>query len=135
MELYNPIPQYGEYRQPTQSELNFFKNNINVGGYASPDNRIVMNPYSNLTDREKRLVGLNEGARLFMRANPNMVGNFGLTREQEKNFANYSPNIEDKRATIIARILTGDPSVGKPTIRQKLNANKIRKALLQGGDY
>ena len=132
MELDDPIPQYGGYRQPTQSELNFFKSNTNVGGYAAPDNKIVMNPYSNLTDREKRLVGLNEGARLFMRDNPSMVGNFGLTKEQERNFANYSDNIEDKRATILARILTGDPSVGNPTIRQKFNANKIKNALSNG---
>lgn len=73
--------QYGEYRQPYQSELDYFKNNTNVGGMATEDNKIILNPYSNLSNEQKRQVALNEGVRLFLRKNPNYIGNFGLTKQ------------------------------------------------------
>ena len=128
--------QYGEYRQPYQSELDYFKNNTNVGGMATEDNKIILNPYSSLNDREKHQVGLNEGVRLFLRENPNYIGNFGLTNQQKQSLGNYSNNIDDIRSTILARILTNDPSAGKATIRQKFNANRVRNAINRGlGQY
>lgn len=124
--------QYGEYREPYQSELDYFKNNTNVAGMATEDNKIILNPYSSLSDEEMRQVGLNEGVRLFLRNNPNYIGNFGLTKQQKQSFGNYSNNIDDIRSTILARILTKDPSVGKATIRQKFNANRVRNAINRG---
>lgn len=121
--------QYGEYRQPYQSELDYFKNNKHVGGMATEDNKIIINPYSSLNNREKHLVGLNEGVRLFLREHPNYIGNFGLTNQQKQSLGNYSNDIDDIRSTILARILTGDPSAGEATVRQKFNANRIRDAI------
>lgn len=130
------LNQYGEYRQPYQSELDYFKNNTNVGGMATEDNKIILNPYSSLNDREKHQVGLNEGVRLFLRENPSYIGNFGLTNQQKQSLGNYSDNIDDIRSTILARILTNDPSAGKATIRQKFNANRVRNAINRGlGKY
>lgn len=128
--------QYGEYRQPYQSELDYFKNNTNVGGMATEDNKIILNPYSNLSNEQKRQVALNEGVRLFLRKNPNYIGNFGLTKQQKQSLGNYSDNIDDIRSTILARILTNDPSAGNATIRQKFNAKRIRGAINSGlGQY
>ena len=125
----NSLGQYGEYRQPYQSELDYFKNNTNVGGMATEDNKIILNPYSNLNDKERQQVGLNEGVRLFLRENPNYIGNFCLTKQQKQSLGNYSNNINDIRSTILARILTNDPSAGNATIRQKFNANRVRNAI------
>ena len=131
-EMTKKLYQYGEYRQPYQSELDYFKNNTNVGGMATEDNKIILNPYSNLNDKERRQVGLNEGVRLFLRENPNYIGNFGLTNQQKQSLGNYSNNIDDIRSTILARILTNDPSAGNATIRQKFNANRVRNAINRG---
>ena len=99
---------------------------------ATEDNKIILNPYSSLNDIEKHQVGLNEGVRLFLRENPNYIGNFGLTKQQKQSLGNYSNNIDDIRSTILARILTNDPSAGNATIRQKFNANRVRNAINRG---
>ena len=69
---------------------------------------------------------------LFLRENPNYIGNFGLTNQQKQSLGNYSNNMDDIRSTILARILTNDPSAGNATIKQKFNANRVRNAINRG---
>lgn len=54
-------------RTPYQSELDYFKANPTVAGMATEDNRVIINPYSNLTKDEKNSVFQNEKARIIMR--------------------------------------------------------------------
>jgi len=103
-----------------KSEDDYFKNNPTVTGMATEDGNIIINPYSSLTDAEKRAVMVNESARLYMRkmGTPNV----SLTREQESNLAGTSyatGSLQDQRATILARLLSGDPSGGVPTMEQQ----------------
>ena len=112
---------YGvEERRPYDGELAYFRSNPHVAGMAAEDGRIVMNPFSRLSPEEANAVRMNEAARVRMRGNE---PGFDLTPEQSR----YLDSTEykgasdaDRRATIAARILSGDPSAGQPT-RQQLD--------------
>ncbi|NCC59111.1 MAG: hypothetical protein EOM17_16070, partial [Synergistales bacterium] len=52
---------------------------------ATEDGKIIINPYSNLSDAEKKAVAENEGLRLWMREN-NFVPDFVVTPEQREKF-------------------------------------------------
>ena len=106
----------GLLRQPYPSESDYFKTNPRVTGMASEDNRVVLNPHSSMTPNERRSVTMNETARLFMRQHG--APTFELTPEQQQRFGGYSQDPNDIRATIAARILSGDPSAGQPTPEQ-----------------
>lgn len=112
----------GLLRQPYASEAAFFKANPHVGGMAAEDNRIAMNPYSSLGPLERQAVMLNEFYRIQQR-NPMLApSNFSITPEQQQRFGGYgSP--EDIRATILSRILTGDPSAGQIPAHQQMAAD------------
>ena len=99
-------------------EKEYFMKNPHVGGMAAEDNQIIINPYSKLSDSEKQAVMLNEAARIHMRSGKIPPPKFKLTPEQETAFGNYSTNINDKQATIAARILSGDPSALNATPEQ-----------------
>lgn len=121
----------GLMRDPEASELDYFKNNPNVTGMATDDNRIILNPFSKLTDREKELVALNEAARIKMRTDANLAPNFELTPAQAE-FLNSNiykqASDQDRKATIAARILTGDPSAGTPTEEQNQFVDRLHKS-------
>ena len=121
-------------REPFQGENDYFKANQHVGGMADfGSNKIVMNPYSNLSPQEKQSVMQNEHARLIMRKN-NIVPDFDLTPEQASAFKDYGGG--DPRAikeTIVGRIISGDPSAGKYTPEQKAFANNIMKRIMNKG--
>jgi hypothetical protein len=112
----------GLMRKPSESELEYFKNNPTVAGMATDDNRVIINPYSKLSAEEKQAVALNETARVKMRTTPELKPNFDLTPEQTKfldsNIYKQASD-EDRKATIAARILSGDPSAGTPTDQQR----------------
>ena len=112
-------------RGPSLSEMQFFKSKPEVGGYASPDGKIVLNPFSTLSPQEKQSVMINEFYRLKMR-NP-MVGQPPrATPGQLKGLAGYgSP--QDISQTAIARMLSGDPSAGEPSFAQQGYSNLLRK--------
>lgn len=111
-------------REPTESELAFFKKNKNVGGMATEDDMVILNPFSSLSTEEKNAVALNESARLYMRKMG--APTFDLTEQQQSSFAQYgSP--DDIRSTIAARILTGDPSVSDATDEQIKYVNRFLK--------
>jgi len=118
-------------RGPTSSELDYFKNNLGVGGMASEDDRIVMNPMSRLAPQEQDAVRLNELSRLYMRQFG--APSFGLTDEQANalkgtHYANAGP--QDRASTIAARILSGDPSAGKPTEDQSQYVRLLREGIV-----
>lgn len=108
-------------------EEDYFKKNPHVAGMAAEDDRIVMNPYSKLTDSEKQAVMLNEAARVHMRKGLMPAPRFALTPEQEKAFAAYSTNPVDRASTVAARILSGDPSALSPTPEQAAYVQQLRQ--------
>lgn len=115
-------------RAPSEHEGEFFHKRKDVGGMADfESNTVVLNPYSNLTDEEMSGVALNERARLAMR-NLGIRPNFKLTEKQKKAFKNYGSE-QQKRETIVGRILSGDPSALDITKEQQDFAEQIRSVL------
>ena len=108
-------------------EDEYFKKNPTVTGMAAEDNRIIMNPYSTLTDAEKQAVMMNEAARVHMRVGNIQPPRFALTPEQEKAFAGYSADPVDRLSTVAARILSNDPSALTPTAEQTEYVQNLRK--------
>ena len=117
-------------REPVKSELEFFKKRPEVGGYAAEDNKIVLNPFSTLKPSEQASVAQNEAMRLFMRSNK-YAPHFELTKEQKSFFkgTEYGKDQEAAKQSVIARILTGDPSVGEITPEQKQAATDFMQQL------
>jgi hypothetical protein len=126
-----PIPKE-LLRSPFESELEYFKSNPTVTGMAADDNKVILNPYSKLTKPEQDAVALNEYGRIVMRTNPQFAPNFKLTDEQTKflgsNTYKDAPE-QDRLATIAARLLSGDPSAGTPTIDQLKFVNSLQDYL------
>jgi hypothetical protein len=126
-----PIPKE-LFRNPEEGELEYFKSNPTVSGMAADDNKVILNPYSKLSKAEKDAVALNEYGRIIMRTNPNFAPNFKLTEEQTKflgsNTYKDAPE-QDRLATIAARLLSGDPSAGTPTIDQLKFVNSLQEFL------
>jgi len=117
-------------RQPFEGELSYFKEHPEVGGMAAEDDKVIMNPYSKLSPKEKAAVRLNEEARIVMRNK--LQPEFDLTEEQT-NFLNSNTykdaSNRDRAATIAARILSGDPSAGTPTKDQLDFVSKLQKLM------
>ena len=88
--------------------------------------KVILNPYSELTDQEKEAVYKNEALRLFMKQK-DITPKFSLTEEQEQFFKGtpYEKDEINKRRTLVSRILTGDPSSGSATDEQLTEAKKV----------
>jgi hypothetical protein len=108
-------------------EDEYFKANPNVAGMAAEDDKVIINPYSKISEKEKEAVMLNEAARVHMRNKLIDAPNYDLTPEQNEKFGSYSKDINDIRQTIAARILSGDPSAGQPTPAQQEYVNRLRQ--------
>ena len=122
-------PQYTfPERDLYPEEDEYFRNNPHVGGMVAEDNHVIINPYSKLKDYEKDAIRQNEGARLAMR-NGHPRPTFNLTDEQKEKFKDYSNDEQDQRETIIGRIISGDPSVGKVSPEQQAYADELSKLL------
>lgn len=91
------------------------------------DNKVIINPYSNLTDNEKQAVIKNEKIRLNFKEN-NIVPDIDITEEQRALFKGtpYENNEDAMKQTIVARIMTGDPSVNA-TEDQMAEASMYRR--------
>tara|TARA_Y100000310_G_scaffold97135_1_gene94798 strand:+ start:179 stop:592 length:414 start_codon:yes stop_codon:yes gene_type:complete len=114
-------------RKPSASELAFFKSRPDVAGMAS-GGAVVLNPYSPLSAREKEAVVVNETARVLMQQRPEYQPKFDITPQQEERFAGYgSP--QNVRDTIAARIVSGDPSAGRPTFAQNEISRRIARLM------
>jgi hypothetical protein len=124
------LPKGIEMRKPYASELKYFKKNTNVAGMATEDNRVILNPYSNLNPDQYQSVAVNEASRIMMRQ-PEFKPDFELTNQQ-KNFLDtttYRNATEDeRRATIAARILSGDSSAGVATSEQNMFVDRLKSA-------
>lgn len=114
-------------RQPYPGEDEYFRQNPAVGGMAAEDNRVTLNPYSALSGGERDAVYRNELARILMRTNPEYAPP-PITPQQADfltgtTYANASD--ADRRATMAARVFSGDPSAGRPTSEQAKLARSI----------
>ena len=72
---------------------------------------------------------VNEASRVHMRTNKQFKPSFDLTDEQTGNLAgtNYTKAaLQDRRETIAARILSGDPSGGTPTTEQQEFVDRLK---------
>ena len=126
------LPKGIQIRKPYQSELDYFIKNKNVGGMATQDNKVILNPYAKLKPEEFQSVAVNESARLIMKQDESMRPDFALTPEQIgflDSTTYKNANQLDRNATIAARILSGDPSAGKPTQEQLDFVEKLKQQL------
>jgi hypothetical protein len=122
-------------RKATESEIKYFKDNPKVEGMMSQDSdQVVLRPkeMSKLTPKERRGLAENENFRLFIRKNKPQL-DFKLTDEQKENLSDtdYAKTGNDyqAKATILARIYTGDKSGGKATKEQTTLLNKLAKEM------
>ena len=121
-----------QIRKPYPSEDDYFKKHLNVGGMAASDNRIILNDHSSLSDQEKEAVATNEAARVHMRTNKSLSPTFSLTDEQQKTLKGTTYGkaaLQDRRETIAARILSGDPSGGTPTKEQQVFVDSLKTVM------
>jgi hypothetical protein len=125
-------------RQPSASEVEFFRHNPSVAAYAAPDNSVVFNPFATLSQAERESVYRNESARIFMRQNqaarPTRE-NFPLTEQQQRMDypaypAPYDPQ-QSVRETVAARALAGDPSAGDVTPEQQRFTEELKFRMLK----
>ena len=110
-----------------EGESQFFSANPDVAGMASETGDIILNPNPQ-TGVNQAAVAQNEGFRLLLKdKQPNL--NFTVTDAQKENFKGtiYENNPQALRETILARIVSGDPSSGTSTNEQR----QIIKSLLQ----
>ena len=127
-----------------ESELEFFRKNPHVAGYAAEDNVVVVNPFKQMTPEERRAVIELESARIFMRQNyaarPTRES-FPLTEQQRQTFGpggtlQYRPHPapadpeQSIRETIASRMLVGDPSAGTNTQAQEKFLEELRARML-----
>ena len=98
-------------RKPFPSEDKYLKENPNVAGMATEDDRVIINPYKKMSPDERAAVVKNETLRIKMRKSK-FVPNIKITNEQRKAFSGtaYEKDETALKQTIIARILSGDPS-------------------------
>lgn len=124
-------PVGGSIRDPYPTEDEYFKNSPKVAGMATEDNKVILNPYSTLSREEYQSVANNEAARIVMR-DEKFTPNFDLSEEQISNLKGTTyENSDDisRKSTIAARIVSGDPSGGKPTKQQQEYVSKLQDEL------
>jgi len=119
-------------REPYDSENQYFYQNQHVGGMAGEDGRVVLNPFSPLSPQERAAVALNEAYRLHMRET-NYKPTSSVAPDQAGQFAGtaYGQNGNALRQTLLARLLSGDPSA-KATKEQKSEAEIVKQSAMRG---
>jgi hypothetical protein len=122
--------------EPDKETLDYFKKNPTVAGMAvgaglngyDGDRRVFVNPYSGLTNEERKGLVENERIRHFMDENKPKL-EFNPTSQQVKSFEGTEygkpENAERLKQTLVARILTGDRSAGDITPEQQKAADVI----------
>jgi len=121
---------YENLREPYLSELSYFVSAPNVAGMATEDNRVILNPFNKSANQQA--VYRNEMARLLMRQQG--TPQVSLTDQQNKflDTTDYrGASEQDRRQTILARLLSGDKSAQTETFEQNVAANKLRGLLAQ----
>lgn len=127
METMTKFPQFPLLRDPNESELSYFKQNPNVAGMATEDQKVIFNPFSNVHPKGSESIYKNEAARIFMRQGK-LRPSYALTKEQEERFKGYGEP-QDIKETIAARALSGDPSSGKLTKEQENFVKQLSEML------
>lgn len=124
------LVKYFGTRQPYEGELKYFQSNPTVAGMATEDNKIILNPFSQNAPEEQQAVARNEAIRLFLKQMEYSPA-FDLTKQQQSFFkgSKYEKNPEEAKKSIIARILSGDPSVGRASAEQTKEATNIAKQI------
>ena len=119
-------------RDLEEGELDFFKKRPEVAGMATDDNKIILNPFSKNSPAEQQAVAQNEALRLFMRQQ-GIKPKFKLTDEQKEFFkgTEYEKDPSAANQTILARILTGDPSAKNATPEQIKAAQELGASIQQ----
>lgn len=117
-------------RQAGPSEMDFFQRQPHIGGYAAEDGMVVLNPFTSLSPSELGAVAKNEAVRQWLR-NMDTPPDVRLTGAQQQTFAGYSENPRDIQDTILARIISGDPSAGQATAEQMSAAQGIMDHISQ----
>jgi hypothetical protein len=117
-------------RKPYPSEYQFFFQNAGVPGYAAPDNQVVFNPFTMMDPRMKQAIMANELARIAMRQGLIPPYRGGLTKQQTQTM-NTTPyyqtaSHQDRVNTVLARLLSGDPSAGKGSKKQREYVDRLR---------
>jgi hypothetical protein len=124
----DPMMGYKIREQLFPGEDTYFRANPSVSGMAAETGHVILNPYSS-PDVNRSAVAKNEALRLHLR-DRNITPDFGITDEQRKAFAGTSYGVDDNalKATIAARIYSGDPSANATPEQQEWLAR-----LLGGG--
>ena len=127
---YIKLPKGIQMRKPFPSELDYFKTNTSVAGMATEDNKVILNPYTKLSPAQLQSVANNESARIYVRTDPAFKPDFELT-VQQKTFLDTTTyrnaSDEDRKATIAARILSGDSSAGVSTTEQDMFVDTLKQ--------
>lgn len=130
---YIKLPKGAQMRKPYAGELDYFKKNPSVAGMATEDNKVILNPYSNLKPEQYQSVANNEAARILMRKSE-FKPDFELT-PQQKAFLDTTTyrnaTEEERKATIAARLLSDDPSAGIPTAQQDVFVKTLKMQLFK----
>jgi len=126
------LPGGAQIRSPYGGELDYFRKNPNVAGMATEDNKVILNQLSGLDYEQLKAVAMNEAFRLWMK-NHNFQSSMNVTNEQKNAFANtpYANNDLALQQTILARILSGDPSALNATQEQNTIAGMLSNAIGQ----
>lgn len=127
MNMRRILPGNIHVREPYPLEIEFFRFRRDVSGYAADDGMVVLNPFSELTEEQLAAVALNEAARIYMKRH-SMQPSFDLTDEQAIAFATYGPE-ECQKATIAARLLSGDPTALLPSDDQRAFVSRLALAM------
>ena len=107
-------------RPPSTSEQQFFDRS-GVPAYAADDGSVV---FSN--NKYNPYLDVNESARQMMRSGTPYLGRVPMTDEQTGQFDGpYGDNTEHGQHSMIARVMSGDPSAMQPTEAQKLAAERL----------
>jgi hypothetical protein len=126
------LPKGINTRDLYPGEDKYFRENPNVSGMATDDDKVILNPYSGLKPEEYQAVAINESARVLMRQ-PQYTPDFDLTESQisflDTTTYRNAPE-QDRKATIAARLLSGDPSAGAPTAQQSVFVKTLRQKLI-----
>lgn len=115
-------------RELWPSEEDFFRSRPDVAGMSTDDGAVIMNPYTFLSEEETESIALNEAARVVMSTRADLRPNFALTPEQEAAFTHYGPQ-DAVKATVAARILSGDPSARIPTVEQMAFVERLAREM------
>ena len=112
------VTQQTPTRPPSADEQQFFDRS-GVPAYAADDGSVVFDGYNKYLD-------VNESARQMMRSGTPYLGRVPMTDEQAGQFDGpYADNTEHGQHSMIARVMSGDPSAMQPTDAQKLAAERL----------